>query len=175
MVTIRPAVISDAEATAKLNFDTWASSFRGLVPDAWLNARDLQKHIAQFQKRFADFGFGGMHIAELDGIIIGFADGGATRDKTLPFDAELYAIYILKEHQVKGIGKMLFRSVANKAFKDGFHSMLVKTFSNSPYRRFYEKQHGEPVSPYREDWEVGGTKIPFVAYCWKDLSVLGAL
>jgi len=116
-----------------------------------------------------------MHIAEMDGTVIGFADGGATRDKSLPFDAELYAIYILKEHQGKGVGQIIFRAVANKAFKDGFHSLVVKTFSTSPFRRFYEKQGGEPVSPYREDWEVAGVKIPLAAYCWKDLNLFKIL
>ena len=175
MLTIRPAVLNDAEATARLNFVTWATSFRGLVPDAWLAARDIAKHIAQFQKRFTTFGYQGMHIAEIDGTVVGFADGGATRDKSLPFDAELYAIYILKEHQGKGVGKMLFHAVAKKVREDGFHSMVVKTFSTSPFLRFYIKQGGESVYPYSEDWEVGGAKIPLVAFGWKDLSDLGGI
>ena len=169
-IVIRQAVIEDSEATARLNFDTWETSFRGLVPDEWMNKRNVDQHISQFQKRFAEFGFGGMHIAELDGKVLGFSDGGATRDKSLPFDAELYAIYVLKAHQGKGVGQTLFRAVVNKAAKDGFHSIIAKTFSTSPYRRFYERQGGQIVPGYKEDWEAVGVKIPLVAFCWKDLA-----
>ena len=173
MIIVRSAVLSDAEATARLNFDTWETSFRGLVPDEWMNKRNVVQHIEQFKKRFATVGYAGMHVAELDGKVIGFADGGATRDKNLPFDAELYAIYILKEHQGKGIGQALFRAVMAKAAKDGFHAIIAKTFSTSPFRRFYEKQGGMVVPGYREDWEAPGVKVPLVAFGWKDLAILG--
>lgn len=174
MITIRPAVLADAETTARLNFDTWETSFRGLVPDEWMNKRNIDQHIALFRKQFSEFGYAGMHIAEQDGKVIGFSDGGATRAKSLPFDAELYAIYVLKEYQGKGVGQTLFQAVAKKAIKDGFHSMVVKTFSTSPYRRFYEKLGGQIVADYQKDWEGGGVKIPLVAFGWTDLAALKA-
>ena len=153
--SIRKAVMEDVSAVARLNFDTWTTSFRGLVPDAWLDARDVNQHIDQFKERFPSVGFGGMFIAELNGSIVGFSDGGVMRNESLLFEAEIYALYVLREHQRKGIGRILFDSVANEAYRNGMRSMAVKTFAGSPYRRFYEKL---------------GKVLPLIACGWKDLT-----
>jgi GNAT superfamily N-acetyltransferase len=115
---------------------------------------------------------GGVYAAENNkGEIVGFSSGGKERSgKYNGFDGELYAIYILKEHQNKGIGKALVKAVMNDMKGLGFNSMLVLVLKDNPSRLFYEALGAHLIDT--EEIEIGGKKLTELVYGWKDLDHL---
>src|SRR5260370_37689042 len=74
--------------------------------------------------------------------VIGLADGGANRTLVMPFDGELYAIYIdFAEHR-RGIGRALVAALARTLAAAGYQSLCVWALRDNPAGRFYERLGG---------------------------------
>ena len=103
---ITKANLTDAKGVAKVQVDSWKTTYKNIVPDEYLNkmtyeSRELkQNDIISNQTVF---------VAETaEGEIVGFSNGGIKRiDSYTGYKGELYAIYLLEEHQSKGLGKLL--------------------------------------------------------------------
>ena len=172
-VRIREAVPVDAGAIARVHVDTWRTSYAGIVPDehlAGLSYRDREAVWVQILSRDdpAQCNF----VAETDGgEVVGFAGGGPEREGDEVYRGELYAIYLLREHQGRGIGRRLACAVAHGLLSSGFESMLLWVLEdNHPARRFYESLGGEQVG--RKTIEVGGAGLIELSYGWRDITGL---
>lgn len=112
---------------------------------------------------------GGVYVAEShEGIIVGFSKGGKERSsKYNGYDGELYAIYILKEYQGKGIGKALVKPVIDEIKGMGLNSMLVLVLKNNISRLFYESLGGRKIDTV--EVEIGGKKFFELVYGWEDI------
>jgi GNAT superfamily N-acetyltransferase len=88
-------------------------------------------------------------------------------------DAELYAIYLLKDAQKRGIGARLLRTVADALLERNFKSMAVWVLEQNRSRHFYEKTGARMTTSKVID--IGGTKLMEVAYAWADLMDLTKL
>lgn len=173
-VVIRRAGLSDATGMAKVHIDTWRTTYRGLIPDDFLNDLSYQKQQAQWERllgtpddpRFALVaetpGTAGEHSS-----VIGFAVGGPRRSTDLDVDGELYAIYVLDERQGRGLGRLLFRSVAGELRARGYRSMLVWVLAGNPFRSFYEAMGGTYLRT--QSAEIGGARLDEAAYGWRNL------
>jgi GNAT superfamily N-acetyltransferase len=180
-VKLRQARLEDAEAMARVHLQSWRESYAGIVPDEILKNLNMAERVKGWKSQLGPayqgprFNF----VAEdsQDGVV-GFASGGPLRtewgsDMHLPeelkdfSDGEFYAIYLLKSHSRRGVGKRLFECVVQGLKAKGFKSMLVWVLKdNAPARRFYEAMGG---------LEIGKSKITIgrelgqVAYGWKQL------
>ena len=103
--------------------------------------------------------------------IAGFADAGGQRDASLSFAGEIYAIYVLRRAQRRGLGRRLMGAMAHQLGAAGFPgASLWVAAANAPARRFYEALGGRLVgqrTETQEDWQV-----ETVAYGWDDFSRL---
>ncbi len=142
-ITYRKANINDALAVAKVHVESWQKSFAGIVPQEFLDNLKVEKRTKAFEQGFGEANYK-MFVAEnsIDGIV-GFADFGKARESEFAFEAELYAIYLLREFQGKGIGENLFRLCQKEMIADGFNSMYLMALAVSPYKSFYEKMGGQ--------------------------------
>ena len=102
--------------------------------------------------------------------IIGFANAGIEREENQIYRGELYAIYILENHQRKGIGSKLVKTVVQRLNRMEINSMIVWVLQDNPARHFYEKLGGKKVSV--KEIERKGTKLIEIAYGWTDISNL---
>lgn len=109
-------------------------------------------------------------VAESYGAIAGFAAGGAERDGKYGIDGEVYAVYVQKEYQNQGIGKMLMACSAERLASMGFESMLVWVLEDNPYKRFYERNGGIQID--KKVLEIGSNQHFLVAYAWRDKKAL---
>ena len=166
--SIRPARLRDVDAIARVHVDSWRSTYRGLVPESYLASLD----VADRARMWADI------LARRDSIvlvaedrhdgIVGFASGGASRWAGMPFDAELYAIYLLDAAQRQGVGERLFDALVERLVGAGFRSMVLWVLAkNAPACRFYERMGGVPAGTREE--ELGGTFLAERAYGWTGL------
>lgn len=169
---IRPAAPEDAAAVAQIHVDGWRTTYRGVVPDAYLDALSQEKYAQNWLGRFTNPEGGQFTLVADDetGRIVGFASGGPERTGDPEFKGELYAIYVPADVQGRGIGGLLLRAFAAGLAGHGLSTMLIWALKDNPWRRFYEKQGGRLVRARRI--EIGGAKLPEFGYGWPSLSAL---
>lgn len=166
-ITYRRATADDAPGVAKVHVESWHKSFAGIVPQKFLDNLTVEKREPAFRERFGDANYK-MFVAETkrDGIV-GFADFGAARANNFPFEAELYAIYLLREFQGRKIGENLFKVCQKTMIADGINSMYLMALEVSPYKSFYEKMGGQIVDKGSYFPPLG--EYETVVYGWKNL------
>ena len=172
-IRIREAVPADAGPMTRVHIDTWRTAYAGIVPAehlAGLSYSDREAVWVQILTRHqpAECNF----VAETgSGEIVGFAGGGPEREGDRTYRGELYAVYLLREHQRRGVGRRLACAVARGLLSAGFDSMLLWVLEdNRAARRFYESLGGEQVG--RKTIAVGGAGLVEVSYGWKDITGL---
>lgn len=168
-IVYRRATADDAPAVARVHIESWRKSFAGIVPQKFLDEMSFAEREKAFRERLqASDGVYKMFVAETehDGIV-GFADFGAVRQNDFPFEAELYAIYLLKEFQNRNIGERLFKMCVREMIAGGINSMYLLALDISPYKNFYERMGGEIVGSGNHFVLLENYKT--VAYAWKDL------
>jgi L-amino acid N-acyltransferase YncA len=172
---IRPAQAADTEAIAHVHVASWRSTYRGLVPDAYLAMLDEAERVPMWRAAAAN---PGVHllVAEQAGVIVGFACAGALRapleNQAEAFDAELYAIYLLNEAQGHGIGTALLSAISHRLLAAGFTSMAVWVLAANASARFYQKTGAHWLT--QQPIEIAGASLEAAAYGWPSLATLAA-
>ena len=168
---IRLASDDDVDAIAKVQVDTWRSTYRGIVPDRVLDelayderARSWARILSRDDGAFA-------FVAEDSAGVIAFASGGPNGDGYGSFAGKLHAVYVLSSYQGSGQGRALVGHVARRLMSASIQSMLVWVFTQNPACRFYERMGGKPCG--EKTISLGGKDLGAVAYGWNDVRVLG--
>ena len=169
--SIRRASVDDAAAIAHVHVDSWRTTYAGIVPDAYLASLDVTLRARFWREWLGSEAL--VQVAEMQGQIVGFAHGGRTRELVEACDAELYAIYLLKDAQNRGIGAALLQSMATALLERNFKSMAVWVLEQNRSRGFYQKTGARLATSRVID--VGGAKLMEVAYAWADLKALTLL
>ena len=172
MVEIRRATIEDAPVIARVQADSWRSTYKGIVPDHYLDSIDVREWAERRRRSLTNPGDGVVsHVAEVEREVIGWAVGGPNRDTDSTYAGELYAIYLRRDHQRRGIGRRLTMATAEDLLDSGIGSMLAWALAdNRPARRFYEALGAEYVQ--ERQIAVGGASLRETAYGWGDLERL---
>ena len=172
MVTIRLAVPDDAADIARVHILGWQTTYRGIIPDAYLESFSFDERTRRWDRLLHDNSrqeF--VYVAETDGGVVGFASGGPNRTPELSaFSGELWSIYLLNSYQGQGIGRQLFMQIVARLRADGHESMLLWVLRDNPARRFYDRLGGQVIKD--GSFEVSGAQIPEVAYGWPALASL---
>ncbi len=164
---IRNASLEDAAAVAKVQVDSWRTTFKGIVPEDYLEGLLYDKREPIWKRAVME---NNLYIAEDEnGEVIGFSVGG--RERTGNYETylgEVYSIFIVKEHQGTGIGRLLVKSVVEDLKKKKLDSMLIWVIEENPACRFYEALGGKKIDT--REIEIGGKKLSEVAYGWDDIA-----
>jgi GNAT superfamily N-acetyltransferase len=169
LMKIRKAVLSDAQNIAIVHVDSWRTTYKGIVSDEFLTNLSYEERKRLWENVIPN---GNVFIAENEeGQIVGFSSGGKERTgKYKKYDGELYAIYILKEYQGKGLGKKLIQPIINDLKKSNINSMLVWVIEDNSARYFYESLGGIRIDS--EIVEIGEKKVKEIAYGWEDIETI---
>jgi len=169
-VRFREATVADCEEVARVHVLAWQGSFRGIVPQAFLDRMSAVQRAEAFSTGFAG-PFYRMYVAEVLGRgIVGFADFGKPRGEIEGYDGELYSIYILPEFQRRRIGQKLFKLGTEYLVENDRLSMYLLTLEASPYRGFYDKLGGHVVR--QKQIHIDGLAYTELIYGWPDLTKL---
>jgi GNAT superfamily N-acetyltransferase len=174
-VNVRPATAADVKAVARVQSDSWRAAYAGIVPDEAISAMTHENREA-FWKGILETATGTgpkakLHlVAEVEGAVTGFAGCGPSRRPDLPFDAELYSVYVLPESQRKGVGRDLAWEAVRWLAMHGHASLLAWVpEANSNGRAFLESLGGVRAGATKEV-NISGRVLVEVAYGWRDLS-----
>jgi len=165
---VRPARLADAETIARIEVDTWRTTYAGMLPDRVLlgmSERRQSASWASFLRHRPD----DVRISHTPkGSITGFGNCGAQRDSAIDFAGEIYTLYVLPDAQGDGAGRALLLALFARLVATGYGSALVWVIRANPARFFYERLGGRQVMhrPIR----VGGQPVDAVSYGWRDLA-----
>lgn len=138
-VTVRTARAGDALGMAAVHVQSWQETYRGLVPDAVLDATDFVRRREQWWTKAIAEGAEGTRsiaVAELDGRIIGIASAGDPRDDDASWPIELFVLYVSAEfHGTGTAARLLDRVLADSS------AALWVADPNPRAQAFYRK-HG---------------------------------
>ncbi len=169
---LRAAGWGDATAIAAVQVTSWRAAYAGLLPAPYL--RDLDARAAAVSwERLLRSPDPIVFVVESGGAVVGFASGGPEREGDALYRGELYAIYLLPDHQGRGHGRALTAAVASALAERRVRAMLVWVLrDNTAARAFYEAIGGRYLREHPLD--IAGVSLPEVAYGWPDTSSLRA-
>jgi L-amino acid N-acyltransferase YncA len=171
-IMIRAAVPSDAPAIGRVHVEGWREAYRGVLADRLLQSLSAVVRAALWQGALEREPPVLLFVAQRPGgDLVGFAGGGPCRAASLPHDAEVYALYVLRAAQQRGCGRRLMAALAAALRARGFRSVCLWVLEeNANARRFYERLGGAVVG---ERTEVDGEDaFNEVAYGWVSLDSL---
>ena len=176
MYSIRKAIPDDAKSISEIYVDSWRNTYAGLLPDDMLVGLDANAREARWWRHaLADRpGRQAAFVAEGYGLgVVGFASGGAARDRRFSYDGEVYTLYLLDDHHEIGLGKRLFITIAARLIETRGPSLIVWVLKGNPARFFYEALGGKLVG--HRHGTMGGTSIEEFGFAWEDARSLIAL
>ncbi len=173
-ITIRPATPADAPAIGRVHAESWRETYRGVLPDRLLQSLSALVRAAMWQGALEREPPVVLFVAEgPSGELVGFAGGGRCRAPSLPHDAEVYAIYVMRAAQQRGCGRRLMVALADALRASGFRSACLWVLrENANARGFYERLGGEVIGERTE--MDGEDSVDEVAYGWANLDTLRA-
>ena len=148
-VSIRQAVVPDAEPLAHLHVDVWDDAYTGLMPQGILD--DRREKVAERVDNWRGIlgARDSIWVAEDTEGLIGFASTGPARDNDMDDTLELYSLYVRAAYWGTGVGYALFEVAV------GDHAAYLWLLAgNERAIRFYERQ-GFRLDGTRDEQDEG--------------------
>jgi ribosomal protein S18 acetylase RimI-like enzyme len=176
MITIRPARLQDARTIARIEVETWRTTYAGMLPDRVLLRMSAERQAGTWAG-FVRQRPGDVLVAEQrppasgnSDVVVGFGNCGPQREAVLGYAGEVYTLYIAPEAQGRGLGRRLLLGLFARLVQSGHRSALIWVVRANPARFFYERLGGKLV--LHRPIPLGGAPIEAIAYGWTDLPTL---
>ncbi|MBO0736510.1 MAG: GNAT family N-acetyltransferase [Alphaproteobacteria bacterium] len=165
-IMIRTARPGDARGIARIDVETWRTTYAGVLPATYLVGLSVRRREA---------GWRGVIMREprdlrvaVDGrgTVLGFGSCGPNRGER-DFTGEVFTLYVAPDWQNQGIGRRLLIALFRRLVASGRNSAIIWVLRDNPSRFFYERLGGQQVS--RKALGVAGVAIETTAYGWRDL------
>ncbi len=165
-------MLADAAGIARVSVDTWRATYQGIMPDAVLEGLSYKTREERAAAYLTESAPGSVHLVAEDQEfgIFAFVDGGPKRSGAYPYDAEIYAIYVLPHAQGRGLGKRLLLAATNLLHQNGFESLIIWAAAANPDQGFYRACGGRHVDS--KHVAIGGVMIEEVAYGCTDIATV---
>ncbi len=157
---IRLATPADAHTIARIHVLSWQGAYRGIVPDAHLDAMQISHREAIWRER--------LHTAETEtwladrnGEALGWINTGASRDNdATPDCGEVLALYVLPEHWSTGAGRALWLHARSRMVSAGWRQISLWVLcDNLRAIRFYETAGFQPEPGSETELTLGGKTL----------------
>lgn len=162
---LRTARLEDAAAIAHVYVETWRAAYTGILPPQVLHAVRAQDLTTSWraiiQKAIASQEV--VLVASLGNHVVGFASAGRQEQGDLFFRDELKTLYVLPDHQRRGVGTGLLCEVLQLI---ALPALVWIVEHNAAGRAFYEYMGALPVRRRRE--MMAGVSVPLVGYAFFD-------
>src|SRR4051812_8764068 len=149
VITIRNARPADAESIADVHDSAWRDAYRGIIP-----GRELEKMIARRGPKWwhsAVVRGSRLVVLDFDESIGGYASYGRNRVPSLPYQGEIFELYLAPEFQGLGFGRRLFQAAKRDLGENGYSSLLVWALAdNERALGFYKRLGGRIVRHAQE-------------------------
>ncbi|MBM3541041.1 MAG: GNAT family N-acetyltransferase [Alphaproteobacteria bacterium] len=161
---VRAATPRDAEAIARVYVETWRAAYPGMLADHVLVGMSEDRQRAYWRSVLVG-GRDIVHVAEAGGGVVGFAAAGPARPFLPEAKGEIFTLYVLPDHQNRGLGRALLASSWAALAQRALVPMAVWVLSANPARFFYERLGGARAA--ERDSTLSGTAHRERGYLWR--------
>ncbi|MFC6464522.1 GNAT family N-acetyltransferase [Marinilactibacillus sp. GCM10026970] len=167
---LRKTRLEDAEQVARVQVESWRSTYNGIVPEKFLNKMNYDFYTNRFQTYFSENSPISYVAINDSNQIVGFITGGRNRlVKAHPeYDCELHAIYILEAYQGNQLGKKLVSHLMDDLLRLNHKKMLVQVLAANKAIKFYEKLGGKYLNS--KQLLISGKNLEESILAWDDIS-----
>jgi L-alanine-DL-glutamate epimerase-like enolase superfamily enzyme/ribosomal protein S18 acetylase RimI-like enzyme len=140
---VRAASVADAAALAEVFVAAWRGEYRGVVPDAVIDALDPAEETDHFARLLAGPDLTTVVAPDHDGSVVGFARFGA--DPERPRDSGvgyLAALYVHPRAGRAGVGRTLLRHAIDAMADEGRAELGLWVFAANRRARDLYERHG---------------------------------
>jgi GNAT superfamily N-acetyltransferase len=138
---VRRARQEDAGAIARVHLETWRAGYEHVFGRERLArlSEQLPAREARWKRNLEDTS-ATTFVAEVNGVLVGFASVGAAREEDDPAAGELWALYVLPAHWGRGAGRALLAAATEHLRALGHGEAMLWVLADNPRaRRFYER------------------------------------
>jgi GNAT superfamily N-acetyltransferase len=173
MVRVRSATAADAAAIATLHAESWRTTYRGALRDAYLDGPVLvERHALWTERLGAPAGHQYVVVAEEGAEIVGFACAYGSDDEH--FGTQLDNLHVRRDRQGTGTGARLVAAIAawcaTTHSDGGLYLWVVE--QNHGARRFYDRLGGRDAGG--GVWRPpDGSEVRVRRYAWTPADVVG--
>jgi GNAT superfamily N-acetyltransferase len=152
---VRAADVGDAPAIANVHLIGWRTTYNGIVPDSYLERLDTLHSASWWRGYLADPAICTVVGDDDTDGVVGFAsaEGG-----------ELYALYVLPGHQLKGLGRRLLGEIAHRLGERGARELCVWALERNPCIEFYRRVGGREIG--RKSIVLDGVELEELAFAF---------
>jgi ribosomal protein S18 acetylase RimI-like enzyme len=166
---VRPARVDDATAIGELHVRSWQAAYADVLPATVLDRLSTERRAAFWRETIARQVAAASQertwVIEVEGRIVGVAEGGRARDTDAPpGSGELHAIYLAPEAWSRGLGSRLFEQAVEELSASGLDPLVLWVLaSNERARSFYER-HSWATDGSTRELDFDGTPVTEVRY-----------
>jgi L-amino acid N-acyltransferase YncA len=165
-ITIRAAHPSDARAIARLDVETWRTTYAGVLSADYLVGLSQRRREIGWLHAIAREPRDVRVAVDGEGEVLGFGSCGPNRGDP-GFAGEVFTLYVAPDWQNRGIGRRLLISLFGRLVACGRRSAIIWVLRDNPGRFFYARLGGREVR--RKTIPVGGAAVEAAGYGWPDL------
>ncbi|AXE35124.1 GNAT family N-acetyltransferase [Chromobacterium phragmitis] len=167
MLTLRPAAEADIPVIAALHAGSWRASYRGILPDDYLDRRADDDRLAIWRGRFASPARLWLRIACWNGEPVGFVC--LLPDEAPELGVYLDNLHVRADQQGRGIGRALMAAAAAEACRaaPGRPLYLWVYERNADACAVYARLGGEEAERQEVDTPAG-TRAVALRFSWPD-------
>jgi ribosomal protein S18 acetylase RimI-like enzyme len=164
VIVIRKAHPEDWTGAARVNVRSWQFTYRGVIPDQFLDALVPEEWAGWRESFYAEPPAHALGLVAADHGIRGYCDIGRSRSRTDGVTGEVFAIYVDPDHIGTGVGSRLFIAAMAGLRQLGHARVELWVLdSNERARKFYER-HGWELAPDVKTETIGGVDLDEVRY-----------
>ncbi|WP_084497736.1 GNAT family N-acetyltransferase [Nocardia amamiensis] len=133
---IFPLAAAHTHSLAECHIACWREAYRDLVPAHVLDAFDVDRRAAQWERDRVRHP-GRTYVAIVDDAVIGFASAGPSRDAHAVAPLELHALYVRTPWHGSGVADDLIRAALDPAA-----ACSLWVFEQNPRAQAFYRRHG---------------------------------
>jgi GNAT superfamily N-acetyltransferase len=165
-VHIRQASVDDAESLAFVHVQSWKSAYRGLLPQAYLDALTPADRLDRWSERLRcdEWPREATYVADEADAVVGFIHVGPSRDSDAAGAGELRSVYVLPHLWSTGAGRELTITGLDSLRQASFtEATLWVLRNNARATRFYDAGGWRPDGARKTD-RIGGATVTELRY-----------
>lgn len=150
---IRPAEVTDAAAIAAVRWRSFGTDYRGVLPDRFLDDRDLVPPVSYWMERVAARGPEGLVVWGDPGSVFGYLEHGIS--ETDADHGEIFELYVDPCAQGRGGGAALLHRAIEALGEHGVAAVEVAAVAGNARAHTFYVRHGFRDTGERNRLDLG--------------------